>query len=69
MVDVADLDKNKCQEYGCTYDEDEHPEAWINYDKNNCGQWFYYWRAGLYKLFISKYCYRPCWRLAKPFIN
>ena len=29
MVGVADVDEKKCQEFGCTYHDDEHPEAWI----------------------------------------
>ena len=45
MEGVADVDENKCQECGCTYDDDEHPEAWIGCDNDDCGRWFHYWCA------------------------
>ena len=57
-----DVDENICQECGANYEEDEHQDAWIGCDNNECGRWFHYYCAGFdkkpskRKKFICNYC-------------
>ena len=50
----ANVDENKCQECGCTYDDDEHTEAWIGCDNDDYGQWFHYRCAGFHRKLSSR---------------
>jgi hypothetical protein len=44
--DTHDVDENTCQVCGIHFDDDDHQEAWIGCDSDNCGRWFHYWCAG-----------------------